>query len=149
MHKGFGRAHDAAAHFRPTDTRDAVYDAAHSLQVSRVNLLDIVGEWDRADAHLIDGARTDQADQLLHVFTSARAAYIERDCEMLIDHIAPLTVAQCRIVAGHWAARVDAEAVAAGETLPPPPEPTISELRIGEISTVTPSSKAPSTPPMR
>ena len=75
----------------------------------------------------------DQADQLLHVFTSARAAFAERDVDMLIDHISLMPVAQCRIVARHWAARVDAEALDNGDPVPPTIEPSVSELRIGEI----------------
>ena len=167
---------NAATHFEPAAIRSAVYEATHSMTVSRLNLLDVINEWDRADAHVTDGARTpsawlrsrlalshghavamlkqarglrntpqlrnallqgalsfDQADQLIHVFTANRAAYVERDVDVLIDQLGPLTVAQCRTVAGHWADRVDAEALADGDTLPPPPEPTISELRIGEI----------------
>ena len=75
----------------------------------------------------------DQADQLLHVFTAARASYVERDVAMLIDHISTMPVGQCRIVARHWAARVDAEALASGDDMPPAVEPTISELRVGQI----------------
>ena len=167
---------DAAAEFRPADASDAVHELWHSMQIGRVNLLDAIIDWDRADAHVIDGARTptawlrhrlrtthahavmllsqarglrdtpqirlalltgelsfDQADQLLHVFTSSRAAYVVRDVDVLIDHIATMPVARCRIVAQHWAARVDAETLTDGDTLPPPTEPTISELRVGEI----------------
>ncbi len=167
---------DPDAEFRPADTRDAVQDLWHSLQIGRVNLLDAIICWDRADAHLLDGARTptawlrhrfrvshahavaflqqarglrdtprvrdalltgslsfDQADQLLHVFTAARAAYVARDVDMLIDHISAMPVAQCRIVARHWAARVDAEILANSDTPPPSVEPTVSELRLGEI----------------
>ena len=140
-----------------------------AVRVTAERALDIC--WDRADAHVIDGARTptpwlrhrlrtthtnavvllkqargfrdtpqvrdallagelsfDQADQLLHVFTPARAAYVARDVDTLIDHISSMPAAQCRIVA-----RVDAEALAAGDDVPPEVEPTISELRIGEI----------------
>ena len=75
----------------------------------------------------------DQADQLLCVFTAARARYVERDVAMLIDHISTMPVGQCRIVTRHWAARVDAEALADGDDMPPAVEPTISELRVGEI----------------
>ncbi len=167
---------DPAAEFRPADHRDAVQEMWHSLQIVRVNLLDAITCWDRADAHVLDGARTptawlrhrfrvshahsvvllkqarglrdapavrtallagelsfDQADQLLHVFTAVRAAYVARDVDMLIDHISTMPVAQCRIVAMHWAARVDAEALADGDAVPPPVEPTVSELRVGEI----------------
>ncbi len=167
---------DLAAEFRPADHRDAVQDLWHSLQIARVNLLDAIICWDRADAHVLDGARTptawlrhrlrvshahavallkqarglrdvpqirtallagelsfDQADQLLHVFTPARASYAARDVDMLIDHLSTMPVAQCRIVARHWATRVDAEALADGDAVPPPVEPTVSELRIGEI----------------
>ena len=167
---------DPAAEFRPADHRDVVQDLWHSLQIARVNLLDAIICWDRADAHVLDGARTptawlrhrlrtthanavvllqqahglrdtpavreallagvlsfDQADQLLHVFTPARAAYVARDVAILLDHISTMPVAQCRIVARHWAARVDAEALADGDDVPPPVEPTVSELRVGEI----------------
>ncbi len=167
---------DPDAEFRPADHRDAVQELWHSLQVGRVSLLDAIICWDRADAHLLDGARTptawlrhrlrtthtnavvllkqarglrdtpqvrealltgelsfDQADQLLRVFTPARVAYVARDVDMLIDHISSMPVAQCRIVARHWAARVDAEALAEGDDVPPEVEPTVSELRIGEI----------------
>ena len=75
----------------------------------------------------------DQADQLLCVFTAARARYVERDVAMLIDHTSTMPVGQCRIVTRHWAARVDAEALADGDDMPPAVEPTISELRVGEI----------------
>ena len=85
------------------------------------------------DALLAGELSFDQADQLLHVFTSARAASAARDVDMLIDHISSMPVAQCRIVARHWAARVDAEILANGDTPPPPVEPTVSELRVGEI----------------
>ena len=61
----------------------------------------------------------DQADQLLHVFTTARSRYVERDVDLLIDHIATMPVAQCRIVARHWAARVDAEILTNSDTPPP------------------------------
>ena len=149
---------DPEAEFRPADTRDAVQELWHSMQISQINLLDAILSWDRADAHVIDGARTptawlrhrlhvfhahavallqqarglrdtpqlraallaselsfDQADQLLHVFTSARATYAARDVEMLIDHISAMPLAQCRIVARHWAARVDAEILTNGD----------------------------------
>ena len=83
---------------------------------------------------LLTGALSfDQADQLLHVFTTARARYTERDVNMLIDHVSSLPVNQCRIVAQRWASRVDAEIVADGDDVPPPVEPTVSELRVGEI----------------
>ena len=167
---------DADVEFRPADTRDSVQELWHSMQIGRVNLLDAITCWDRADAHLLDGSRTPtawlrhrlrvshahavalltqarglrdtpqvrdallagelsfvQADQLLHVFTSARAAYAARDVDVLIDHISAMPVAQCRIVARHWAARVDAEILAIGDTPPPPVDPTVSELRVGEI----------------
>ncbi len=167
---------DPDAEFRPSDHRDAVQDLWHTLQIGRVNLLDAIICWDRADAHVIDGSRTptawlrhrlrvshahgvalltqarglrdtprirdallagelsfDQADQLLHVFTTARTSYVARDVDVLIDHIATMPVAQCRIAAKHWAARVDAEILANSDTPPPPIEATISELRIGEI----------------
>ena len=52
---------DAAAEFRPADTRDAVQELWHSMQIGRVTLLDAVVGWDRADAHVIDGARTPTA----------------------------------------------------------------------------------------
>ena len=85
------------------------------------------------DALLAGELSFDQADQLLHVFTAARAAFVDRDVDMLIDHISAMPVAQCRIVARHWAARVDAEILAIGDTPPPPVDPTVSELRVGEI----------------
>ena len=85
------------------------------------------------DALLAGELSFDQADQLLHVFTSARAASAARDVDVLIDHISAMPVAQCRIVARHWAARVDAEILAIGDTPPPPVDPTVSELRVGEI----------------
>ncbi len=171
-----GSGIDSDAEFRPADHRDAVQELWHSLQIARVNLLDSIICWDRADAHVLDGARTptawlrhrlrvshshavsllqqarglrdappvrdallagelsfDQADQLLHVFVAARAEYVARDVDMLIDHISTMPVAQCRIVAGHWAARVDAEALVDGDAVPPPVAPTVSELRVGEI----------------
>ncbi len=52
---------DPAAEFRPADTRDAVQALWHSMQVGRVNLLDAIICWDRAGAHLLDGARTPTA----------------------------------------------------------------------------------------
>ena len=85
------------------------------------------------DALLTGELSFDQADQLLHVFTTARARSVERDVAMLIDHISAMPVAQCRIVARHWAERVDAEILANGDTPPPPVQPTVSELRVGEI----------------
>ena len=140
-----GSGINSDAEFRPADARDAVQELSHSTQIGRVNLLDAMICWDRADAHLLDGFRTptawlrhrlrvshthavallqqarglrdtpqvrdalltgelsfDQADQLLHVFTTARARSVERDVDMLIDHISPMPVAQCRIVARRW-----------------------------------------------
>ena len=42
---------DASTHFEPAAIRSAVYEATHSMTVSRLNLLDVISAWDRADAH--------------------------------------------------------------------------------------------------
>ena len=52
---------DSAAEFRPADHRDAVQDLWHSQQIGRGNLLDAIICWDRADARVLDGARTPTA----------------------------------------------------------------------------------------
>jgi hypothetical protein len=170
---------ELALNWRPPDEREAVYEAWHRAEQARLDLMNTLVWWDRADAHAIDGARSaagwlrgklrishghsvgllrqarglrdcpalhhalstgtltfDQADQLLQVFTSERAAYVERDVDLLIDRCASLTVAHCRVLARSWADRVDAEIAAAiveaGGEAPPPPA-TVSELRMGEI----------------
>jgi hypothetical protein len=170
---------EAALNWRPADEREAVFEAWHRAEQARLDLMDTLVWWDRADAHTIDGARSaagwlraklrishghsvgllrqarglrdcpslhhalssgtlsfDQADQLLHVFTAARASYVERDVDLLIDRCNSLTVAHCRVLARSWADRVDAEIAAgiveAGGEVPQPPA-TVSELRMGEI----------------
>ena len=170
---------ELTTNWQPTDEREAVFEAWHRAEQSRLGLVDALIWWDRADAHLLDGARSpagwlraklqishghalgllqqtrglrdcpslhhamasgtltfDQVDHLIHVFTPARNAHVERDVDMLIEHCTSLTVAHCRIVARRWADAVDAEIAAAtpeatGETLDP--ISTVSELRIGEI----------------
>ncbi len=165
--------------WRPPDEREAVFEAWHPAEQARLDLIDTLIWWDRADAHLLDGARSpagwlraklrishghaiallrqarglrdcpslhhalstgtltfDQTDHLIHVFTPARVAYVERDVDLLIEHATSLTVAQCRIMARRWADAVDAEIAAAvldagGEI--PDPDATVSELRVGEI----------------
>ena len=52
---------DAALHCEPAAIRSAVCGATHSMTVPRLNLLDIINEWDRADAQQADGARTPSA----------------------------------------------------------------------------------------
>ena len=52
---------NSATHCEPAAMRSAVYEATLSMTVSRLNLLDVINEWDRADAHLTDGARTPSA----------------------------------------------------------------------------------------
>jgi Domain of unknown function (DUF222)/HNH endonuclease len=170
---------EAALNWRPPDERDAVYEAFHRAERARLDLMNTLVWWDRADAHTIDGARSaagwlraklrishghsvgllrqarglrdcpalhhallsgtltfDQVDQLLAVFTAARASYTERDVDWLVDRCNDLTVAHCRTLARSWAARVDAEIAAAivdaGGEVPQPPA-TVSELRMGEI----------------
>jgi hypothetical protein len=165
--------------WRPPDEREAVFEAWHGAERARLDLMNALVWWDRADAHAIDGARSaagwlrgklrvshghavgllrqarglrdcpslhhalasgtltfDQADHLIHVFTVARAVYVDRDVDMLIDRCASLTVAHCRILARRWADQVDAEiasATAEADGEVPPPPATVSELRMGEI----------------
>jgi Domain of unknown function (DUF222)/HNH endonuclease len=170
---------EMALNWCPPDERDAVYEAWHRFERSRLDLMNSLVWWDRADAHVADGARSaagwlraklrishghsvgllrqarglrdcpalhdallrgaltfGQADQLLRVFTPARAEYVERDVDLLIERCIDLTVAHCRVLARNWAARVDAELAATiaeeGGVVPDPPV-TVSELRMGEI----------------
>jgi Domain of unknown function (DUF222)/HNH endonuclease len=98
------------------------------------------GLWERvelADA-VVDGELSiDKARQILERFTKPRAAYAERDIDMLIEHANRLSVNDCKLFMAAWAARVDAEIESMN---PEPPKPDdaerdpTSELYISEIA---------------
>ena len=98
------------------------------------------GLWDRvelADA-VIDGELSiDKARQILERFTKKRAAYAERDVDMLIEHANRLSVNDGKLFMAAWAARVDAEIESQKPEPPKPddvePDPT-SELYVSEIA---------------
>jgi Domain of unknown function (DUF222)/HNH endonuclease len=49
---------ELALNWRPPDERDAVYEAWHRAEQAKLDLMNTLVWWDRADAHTIDGARS-------------------------------------------------------------------------------------------
>ena len=95
------------------------------------------GRVEVADAVTDAVLSADKARQILERFTKARAAYAERDVDMLIAQAARLSVAECRTFMSAWAARVDAEIESEDphEPSPDPDEPEASsELFVSEIA---------------
>lgn len=128
----------AGIHFEPTAIRSAVFEVTHSMTISRLNMLDVIIEWDRVDAHLTDGARTPSA------WLRSRLALSHGHAVAMLKQARGLrNTPQLRLALLQGALSFDQ----ADQTAPPPPNrsrPQICEAPLNNAPTRSPSSRSSS-----